>query len=63
MYRKLEQLGTGLLGLFVPKVEASASAASCAWKSFSSCFECGGRPCTSYCCTGLGCDHTSSRCG
>ncbi|MFG3556705.1 hypothetical protein ACGGAQ_20210 [Micromonospora sp. NPDC047557] len=29
MFKKLETLGGGLLGLFVPKIEASATASAC----------------------------------
>ncbi|NUT53324.1 MAG: hypothetical protein HOV94_39470 [Saccharothrix sp.] len=42
MYRKLEALGAGLLGLFVPKVDAAASSASCG--SWPACWQCAG-PC------------------
>jgi hypothetical protein len=40
MYRKLEDLGTALLGLFVPKLTARAAACQWYWKYVDSCWQC-----------------------
>lgn len=48
MYGKLEGLGTRLLGLFVPKVEAAA-----ACRTYSYCWQCDG--CCYACCTSTYC--------
>jgi hypothetical protein len=56
MYKKLEALGSKMLGRFVPRVDASASAATpCSYRSFSSCYQCNYGPCRAYCCDGAGC--------
>lgn len=38
MYKKLEALGSSLLDLFVPRVEAAAAEAAC--KSWPACWQC-----------------------
>ncbi|MEU3414614.1 MULTISPECIES: hypothetical protein [unclassified Streptomyces] len=38
MLKKIEALGNGLLGLFVPRVEAAAGSAAC--QSWSACWQC-----------------------
>ncbi|MFJ6195514.1 hypothetical protein [Micromonospora sp. NPDC092111] len=55
MYRLMEKVGGKFLGLFVPEVEAAASANACRWKYFSSCWQCGYGACDAYCCDGAGC--------
>ncbi|GII67451.1 hypothetical protein Skr01_75360 [Sphaerisporangium krabiense] len=56
MHRNLERLGAGLLALFVPNIRAAGLAGACAWNRYPSCWQCGGAPCTAYCCDGLGCN-------
>ncbi|MFC9618830.1 hypothetical protein ACFTXM_02105 [Streptomyces sp. NPDC056930] len=47
MFKKIEALGSGLLGLLVPTTEASA--AVCYVRSWSSCWQCAYRPCSGCC--------------
>jgi hypothetical protein len=59
MYKKLEALGSSLLALFVPKVEAGACG-STYYKNFSACWQCYGKcgynaPCLAECRSGCGC--------
>jgi hypothetical protein len=60
MYRMVERAGSRLLGLFLPRIEASAASAACGRKYFSSCWQCGYGPCDAYCCPLDGC--SSVRC-
>lgn len=53
MYRKLEAVGSRLLALFVPSITASAD--SCSWRNFPSCWQCDGFACQAFCCDGDGC--------
>jgi hypothetical protein len=45
MYKKLEALGSGMLGLFVPKVEASAEVRALACHCWNACWQCAGSSC------------------
>ncbi|MGC9671364.1 hypothetical protein ACNTMW_33065 [Planosporangium sp. 12N6] len=47
MYKKLEAMGAGLLGMFVPKVDASA--AVCYVRNYKQCWQCSYRPCEACC--------------
>jgi hypothetical protein len=53
MYGKLESVGGRLLGLFVPKVDASA-AETLACRAHSSCWQCNGCSCFA-CCDSVRC--------
>ena len=62
MYKKLEELGSKMLGRFVPKVDASASAeAGCYYHYYDGCYQCDYGPCRAYCCDGNGC-HSGVAC-
>ncbi|MEV7796274.1 hypothetical protein [Streptomyces sp. NPDC087512] len=55
MFKLLESAGGSLLERLVPKVDAFAQGCDYWWKSFDSCWQCGGGPCVAYCATGCGC--------
>ncbi|GGV87477.1 hypothetical protein [Streptomyces griseoloalbus] len=55
MYRKLETLGTRLLGLLVPKVDASAACGPEKLVEYGSCWQCDYRPCLAVCRDNCGC--------
>lgn len=41
---------------------STAAPAACSWRSYSSCWQCDGRPCTAWCCTGQGCSPAGLTC-
>ncbi|GAA2292459.1 hypothetical protein GCM10010149_45130 [Nonomuraea roseoviolacea subsp. roseoviolacea] len=45
MLRNIESVGARLIGLFVPKVEASAG---CAYMCYASCWQCNYNSCIQY---------------
>jgi len=45
MYNMLERLGASLLARFVPQVEAHAGCNPNVIYCYSTCWQCGGRPC------------------
>ncbi|MEU1732580.1 hypothetical protein [Streptosporangium sp. NPDC020145] len=62
-------MGSSLLGMFVPRVEASAACGPVVIKSYSSCWECKdifgcgwNAPCDAYCQSGCGCDVRTCYC-
>lgn len=70
MLRQIETMGTALLGLFVPKVDAGACG-TWGWKYFANgCQGCdayvGGiycqEACWGWCASGCGCDQSKNRC-
>ena len=65
MYGRFEAMGSRLLELFVPRIDASAavSAAACGCRTYSSCWQCGGTRCAAYCCEGQGCVVPDGWCG
>lgn len=50
MYKRLEAVGSRLLGLFVPEIEAAATEQWCAWGQWARCWQCNNGPCQAYCC-------------
>jgi hypothetical protein len=66
MYRKLEAVGSRLLGLFVPAVQAGACGPKVV-KHYSSCWQCEDRcgywaACYATCRSGCGCDVDTNYC-
>ncbi|MEH0930355.1 hypothetical protein [Micromonospora sp. CPCC 205558] len=58
MYGVMEKMGSKLLKMFVPEVEAAAAAtAGCQRWTYASCWQCGYGPCTAYCCSNGSCSN------